>query len=55
VRHAGVGRLLVARLLEIVPRTAVISLFCSRDLTDFYAGHGFHPTSQLVMHCQIDS
>jgi N-acetylglutamate synthase-like GNAT family acetyltransferase len=53
-RHAGIRRSLVAGLLELVPTTAVTSLFCSRDLTDFYAEHGFHATSQLVMHRQPD-
>ncbi len=55
VRRAGVGSLLVTRLLELIPPTAVTTLFCRRHLTDFYAGHGFHQTSQLVMHRQTDS
>ena len=54
-RHAGIGRLLVAHLLELVPPAAVTSLFCSRDLSDFYAERGFHPTGQLVMHREPDS
>jgi GNAT superfamily N-acetyltransferase len=51
-RHAGVGKLLVTRLLELLPPTAVTSLFCRSDLSDFYTEHGFHPTNQLVMHRQ---
>jgi GNAT superfamily N-acetyltransferase len=52
VRGQGIGRLLVSRLLELVPPTAVTSLFCSPALTRFYAETGFRTTSQVVMHHQ---
>lgn len=50
VRGAGIGRLLVDHLLEQLPPAAVTSLFCSESLTEFYAGSGFHGTSQVAMH-----
>ena len=46
VRGEGIGRLLVNRLLELVPPTAVTSLFCSPALTGFYAETSFRTTSQ---------
>lgn len=39
----------VVRLLELLPTTAVTSLFCSPDRTDFYAECGFRTTSQLAL------
>ena len=50
LRGEGIGQLLVTRLLEFLPPTAVTSLFCSPALTRFYAETGFRATSQVVMH-----
>ena len=54
-RAAGIGRLLVDRLLHLLPATAVTSLFCAPSLTGFYTDSGFRPTEQAVMHHHPDA
>jgi GNAT superfamily N-acetyltransferase len=49
-RGAGIGQLLVERLLQLTPPAAVTTLFCSPQLTGFYARSGFRASSQIVMH-----
>jgi ribosomal protein S18 acetylase RimI-like enzyme len=49
-RGAGIGRSLTALLLQLVPATAVTSLFCAEPLTALYSASGFRPTAQIVMH-----
>ena len=51
-RGAGIGRLLVERLLQLAPPEAVTSLLCFPSLIDFYAANAFRPTQQVVMHRQ---
>ncbi len=54
-RGAGVGQVLVDRLLRMLPPTAVTSRFCPSSLAGFYAGSGFRPTGQVVMHRRPDA
>jgi len=49
-RHQGLGTVLLEVLLDLVPATAVTSLFCNKDLAPFYVDLGFRATSQRVLH-----
>ncbi|GAA2375909.1 GNAT family N-acetyltransferase [Dactylosporangium salmoneum] len=49
-RNAGLGRALVAAILDLLTPIPVVSLFCSTDLVRFYEASGFHPTKQVVLH-----
>ena len=49
-RRQGVGGRLVARLLRELGPIETVSLFCDPALVPWYEGHGFRPTSQIVMH-----
>ena len=49
-RGRGVGNRLVARLLRELGPIETVSLFCDPALVPWYEGHGFRPTSQIVMH-----
>ena len=50
-RQMGLGRLLLAKLLNALPHIETITLFCHPDLVPFYEEHGFRVfPSQMVMH-----
>lgn len=49
-RGLGVGRALVATILDLLQPFPVVTLFCSTDLVDYYEAVGFHPTNQVVLH-----
>ncbi len=49
-RDAGLGRALVAAIVDLLQPVPVISLFCSTDLVAYYQESGFHPTKQVVLH-----
>ncbi len=49
-RGRGIGHLLVRRLVNLLPPTAITSLFCAPELADFYVKEGFGSTSQVVLH-----
>lgn len=50
VRHTGIGRALIERLVQELPPTLVVTLFCGDDLVPFYTASGFRETAQTVMH-----
>lgn len=50
-RGAGIGRALVAAIIDHLEPVPVTSLFCSPDLVGFYESIGFRSTSQAVLHC----
>lgn len=49
-RGRGVGRALMARLMEEAQGIPVVSLFCKPKLVGFYQEGGFQPTNQVVLH-----
>jgi GNAT superfamily N-acetyltransferase len=49
-RNAGLGRALVAAILDLLAPIPVVTLFCSTDLVAYYEATGFHPTEQVVLH-----
>jgi GNAT superfamily N-acetyltransferase len=50
-QRMGLGRLLLAKLLDALPHIETITLFCQPDLVPFYEEHGFRAfPSQMVMH-----
>lgn len=49
-RGRGIGRLLVRRLMNLLPPNATTSLFCAPEVVDFYVKEGFASTSQVVLH-----
>jgi GNAT superfamily N-acetyltransferase len=49
-RGVGVGRALVATILDLVEPIPVVSLFCSTDLAGYYEAAGFYRTDQVVLH-----
>jgi GNAT superfamily N-acetyltransferase len=50
VRGIGVGRALVAAVLEQLRTVDVVTLFCGASLVPFYEQAGFRPTRQVVLH-----
>jgi GNAT superfamily N-acetyltransferase len=50
VRGLGVGRALVAAIVEQLQPIPVVSLFCDPGLVPFYEQAGFRPTRQVVLH-----
>lgn len=50
LRRSGVGQALLTCLLEQVPPTALVTLFCSPGLVSYYESFGFHATRQVVLH-----
>jgi GNAT superfamily N-acetyltransferase len=57
-RGAGLGRELLAGLLEQLGPVPVVTLFCSPDLARYYEAASFMRTRQVVMHrtgCSRDS
>ena len=50
-RSLGLGRLLLARLMEALEHADTVSLFCEPELVPFYERNGFKfVSSQQVMH-----
>lgn len=50
-QKAGIGRVLVAKLLEELSPIDIISLFCKEELIPFYEKNNFnYSKSQFVMH-----
>jgi GNAT superfamily N-acetyltransferase len=49
-RGIGVGRALLAGLMEQLEPTPVVTLFCSADLVPHYEASSFRRTRQVVMH-----
>jgi GNAT superfamily N-acetyltransferase len=49
-RGKGVGRALLAGLMEQLKPVPVVTLFCSPDLVGHYEASSFRGTRQVVMH-----
>lgn len=50
-QHGGIGRRLLAQLIEALPHTETITLFCESELVHFYEELGFQAFPvQQVMH-----
>jgi GNAT superfamily N-acetyltransferase len=50
VRRAGVGRALVAAILDQLRPIPDVTLFCTPDLAAYYESAGFRRTRQVVLH-----
>jgi GNAT superfamily N-acetyltransferase len=49
-RDRGIGRALLAGLMEQLRPIPVVTLFCSPDLVRYYEASSFRRTRQVVMH-----
>lgn len=50
----GVGKEIVSKLMNELSDIDVVSLFCEKELMDFYKDNGFKPSkSQFVMHKKV--
>ena len=49
-RGAGVGRALLAGLMEQLEPIPVVTLFCSSELVRYYEASSFRSSRQVVMH-----
>lgn len=54
-QQKGLGRLLLAKLLDALQEIETVTLFCQQSLVPFYEEHGFRAfPSQMVMHRKQD-
>jgi GNAT superfamily N-acetyltransferase len=50
-QRRGLGRLLLAKVLDALAQIETVTLFCQQSLVPFYEEHGFRAfPSQMVMH-----
>jgi GNAT superfamily N-acetyltransferase len=49
-RGQGVGRALLAGLMELLRPVPLVTLFCSPGLVSYYEASSFKKTKQVVMH-----